>query len=318
MTDPTIFWPILLGVSILVAGIIAYRRELAAATLRDAFGLAVLGPTFIAAAIAAFAGEHFTITASISQLIPKWIPGRLFIAYLVGVAHLAAALSFVARRYVRWSALCLAVMFALFVLLMDLPGAIAHPASRMGWILAARESTFSIGALALFALAIRERSQTPSATIAAIARFWTAGVLVYYGIDHVLHPQYTPGVPSAALAQPWVPLPHVVSYATGVLLVAFGCTMLVRRYAGMSAMLGGVLMIVLDIALYVPELVGARTVPTQLKGINYVFDTMLFAGTLFVIGNAIRATMEPQPESLPASTPDYDRSSESSSRIAAS
>src|ERR1700730_14832793 len=94
---------------------------------REAFGLVALGPTFVAAALAAFAGEHFTAATSLAALVPKWLPARVFIAYFVGVAHLAAALSFVARRYIRWSTIGLAVMFGLFVLLMDLPGAIRRP-----------------------------------------------------------------------------------------------------------------------------------------------------------------------------------------------
>src|SRR6476646_7542876 len=115
MTAPAVFWPTLLGLLFLAAGTITYRRDLHAAGSREAFGLVVLGPTFVAAALAAFAGEHFTVASSLAQLVPKWMPARLFIAYFVGVAHLAAASSFVARKYVRWSSLCLAVMFGLFV-----------------------------------------------------------------------------------------------------------------------------------------------------------------------------------------------------------
>src|SRR5258708_21183781 len=125
---PTVFWPTLLGLSFLAAGVIAYRRDLRAAAPRDAFGLVAFGPVFVAAGLAALAGEHFTLAATLATLVPKWLPARLFIAYFVGVAHLAAALSFVARRYMKWSTLALAVMFALFVLLMDLPAAIARPA----------------------------------------------------------------------------------------------------------------------------------------------------------------------------------------------
>src|SRR4051812_20771607 len=114
MTAPTVLWPTLLGVLFLTAGIFTYRRDFHAGTSSSAFGLVVFGPAFVAAALAAFAGEHFTIASTIAQLVPKWMPARLFIAYFVGAAHLAAAASFVARRYVRWSSICLAVMFALF------------------------------------------------------------------------------------------------------------------------------------------------------------------------------------------------------------
>src|SRR4051812_1585153 len=173
MTAAAVFWPTLLGLLLLAAGTISYRRDLHIASSREAFALVAFGPTFVAAALTAFAGEHFTAAAGLATLMPKWMPGRLFLAYFVGVAHLAAATSFVARRYIRWSSLCLAVMFGLFVLLMDLPGAMAHPAIRMGWSLAARETTFALGALALFVTATR-KDGTESKAVATIIRIATA------------------------------------------------------------------------------------------------------------------------------------------------
>ena len=287
MTDPAAFWPGVLGLLFLVAGIITYRRDFQTSPRDAASGLTALGPVFVAAALAAFAGEHFTAAASLAQIVPKWMPARLFIAYFVGAAHLAAALSFVARRYVRWSALCLALMFALFVLLMDLPAAVSNPAIRMSWSLAAREGTFAIGALALFATATIDTSPRRAATLATIARIWTAAVLVFYGFENFLYPQFAPGVPSTTPTQPWVPLPAVIAYATGLLLVAFGLAMFAEKYASAAAARCGLVMTVLTAALYVPQWVMARGVSQQVTAINFVFDTLLFAGTVLVIGRAI-------------------------------
>lgn len=290
MTDPAVFWPASLGLFILIAGIISYRRDLHVSTSREAFGLVALGPVFVAASIAAFAGEHFTIAASIAQLVPKWMPGRLLIAYFVGVAHLAAAVSFVARRYIRWSAIGLALMFAMFVLLMDLPGAIAHPTKLISWILAARQTTFSLGALALFATEVRADRPHLARTISTVARIWTAFVLVFYGLEHLANPQYAPGVPSTALTAAWIPLPHVIAYATGILLVAFGITMFIEKYASASAARSGLLMTLLTLVLYVPQFFIASGVPELVTAINFIFDTLLFAGTMFVISRAISET----------------------------
>jgi uncharacterized membrane protein len=240
-----------LGISFLVVGIFFYRHDLRTSP-RGTFSLTSLGPVFVAASLAAFAGEHFTAAATLAQLVPKWIPARLFVAYFVGVAHLAAALSFVARRYIRWSALGLAIMFALFALLMDLPAAVAHPAIRMSWSLAARQATFAIGALALFATVTRASQPRRAATLATIARIWTAAVLVFYGIENVLYPQFAPGVPSTTLAPAWIPLPTLIAYATGVLLVAFGIAMFVEKYAATAAAACGCLMTLLTGALSTP------------------------------------------------------------------
>ena len=290
MTAPTVFWPALLGLCFLAAGIITYRRDFSPATSRKAFGLVALGPVFVAAALAAFAGEHFTAAASLAALVPKWLPSRVFIAYFVGVAHIAAASSFVARRYIRWSAMFLAIMFALFVLLMDLPAAIAHPATRMNWSLAARETTFAMGALALLAT-VTETSKS----VAPIIRIWTAGVLIFYGVENLLYPQYSPGVPNARLTPAWVPLPLVIAYATGALLVAFGLATLRKRYASSAVAQCGLLMLVLTLLLYVPEFFLARSVSQWVTAINFVFDTLLFSGTMFVISRTIDVVLAGAP-----------------------
>ena len=289
MIHTAAFWPGVLGISFLVIGLVTYRRDVQASA-RDAFGLTALGPVFVAASLAAFAGEHFTAAPALAQLVPKWMPARLFIAYFVGVAHLAAASSFVARRYVRGSALGLALMFALFVLLMDLPGAVAHPGARMAWSLAARETTFAIGALALFATATLRARPRRAPTLATRARLWTAAVLVGYGAETILYPRFSPGVPDTTPTPAWIPLPTSIAYATGILLIAFGLAMLVEEYASVAAAGCGVLMTLLTVALYVPQWVIVRGVPQQVTAINFVFDTLLFAGTVLVISRAISET----------------------------
>jgi uncharacterized membrane protein YphA (DoxX/SURF4 family) len=288
VTDPVAFWPGVLGISFLVAGIVTYRRNLQTSP-RYAFGFAALGPVLVAASIAAFSGEHFTAAPIIARLVPKWMPVRLFIAYFVGAAHLAAALSFITKRYIRWSALGLALMFTLFVLLMDLPAAVAHPAIRISWSLAARQATFAMGALALFAAATMDVRPRRAKTLAAIARIWTAAVLIFYGTENIVYPQFTPGVPDLVPTQAWIPHPALIAYATGILLVAFGIAMLFEKYAAAAAASCGLLMTLLTLTLYVPQWIMARSVLQQVTAINFVFDTLLFAGTVLMVSRAIAA-----------------------------
>jgi hypothetical protein len=287
MTYPAAFWPGILGILFFIAGIITYRRDFQTSSDDGAFGLTALGPVFVAASLAAFAGEHFSSTAGIASIVPKWIPAPLFIAYFVGVAHLAAATSFVARRYVSWSSLCLAVMFGLFVALMDLPGAFRRPELHIVWSLAARQATFAMGGLALFATVTRADRPSRAAMIATIARFWTAFVLVFYGIENILFPQFAPGVPDVTPVAKWIPMPSMIAYITGGLLVAFGIAMFNGKRAAEAAKWAGVLMTLVTAALYVPQWVIARDVGEQINGINFVFDTLLFAGTMFLISRAI-------------------------------
>ena len=288
MTTPTVFWPATLGILFLVVGVFTYRADVAAPTSRGLHRLLPLGPVLVGAALAAFAGEHFTAAAGIARIVPKFMPRPLFIAYFVGVAHLAAALSFVTKRYVRLSSICLALMFALFVLLMDLPAAVTRPGFRIVWVLVARQATFSIGALALFAVVTSDSRRHRSMTIATIARVWAACVLVFYGIENVLFPQIAPGVPSQAATASWVPAPHVIAYVTGIVLIVCGLAMLARTFAASAAAWSGLLMIVLTAALFVPQFFLAQNAGEQVIAINFIFDTLLFAGTMLTIGAATR------------------------------
>ena len=111
--------------------------------------------------------------------------------------------------------------------------------------------------------------------------------LVYFGIENILHPQFSPGVPSQKPTASWVPLPHIIAYLTGILLIVFGLAMFVRKYASSAGTSAGVLMLALTLALYVPDLFLASSVSQQVTAINFVADTLLFAGTLFVIAKAI-------------------------------
>jgi hypothetical protein len=46
-------------------------------------------------------------------------------------------------------------------------------------------------------------------------------------------------------------------------------------------------MLLLTLVLYVPEFFLARTASQWVTAINFVFDTLLFSGTMFVISRAI-------------------------------
>jgi len=282
MISPVVFWPSALGLTIAAAGICTYRRDLVAGPSHSGRFVA-LGPVFVAASLATFAGEHFTAARGLAQLVPEWMPARLFIAYFVGVALLAAALSLVAKRCVRWSAICLAIMFALFVLLLHLPNAVTHPRERIFWIIAVRESVFATGAWFLFASQARGPTSRGAGKFALVGRVWIAIVIVFYGIEHLLHPECSPGVPSLKLTPSWVPLPLAAGYITGIVLVLLGMAMLLNKYAKLSTSMVGIVMTVLTVALYFPDFFVVSGVSQQVTAINYIADTLLFAGTMLLV-----------------------------------
>jgi hypothetical protein len=88
-------WPSVAGVVFLGIGLFVVRRDLLLARGWDK--LLALGCVFVAAPLAVFGAEHLSAAQALMQVVPSWIPERLFWAYFVGVALLAAAVSLTLR-----------------------------------------------------------------------------------------------------------------------------------------------------------------------------------------------------------------------------
>lgn len=81
----------------------------------------VLGPYLFAVCLVVFGGIHFFVARFIASLIPAWIPGSLFWAYLTGTALIASGISIAIRRLDEWAGFSLGVMFLLWVVLLHAP-----------------------------------------------------------------------------------------------------------------------------------------------------------------------------------------------------
>ncbi|HET7346523.1 MAG TPA: hypothetical protein VFJ10_04300, partial [Acidobacteriaceae bacterium] len=96
------------AVGMMAAGLVALGSGLVLVAPRfvDAAGVErvlVLGPVFEATAFAIFGAEHLFAARDLMGIVPRWLPGPLFWTYFVGLAWMAAAISLIAWRYVRWS-----------------------------------------------------------------------------------------------------------------------------------------------------------------------------------------------------------------------
>jgi hypothetical protein len=78
--------------------------------------------------------------------------------------------------------------------------------------------------------------------------------------------------------------------------------MLLRKAAVVAITSVGILMTVLTIALYAPDLFLARGVPQRITAINFVADTLLFAGTMFAVARAIAASVSERIAKFQAAT----------------
>ena len=269
------------GIAVLVAGLFLVRARFAAAS--GVGRVLVLGPVFEAVALAIFAAEHFLAARDLSAIVPRWIPGALFWTYFVGAALLAAAISFITWRYVRWSASLLAVLFLIFVATIHLPNLTKHLHERLFWTIAVRETAFAGGAMVL-AGSLWPRGRSAGTTLILLGRFFVACTFVFYAIQHFLFPLFVPGVPLGKMTPAWVPAPTLLAYIVGITLLVAGVGLMIRRNGRTAAAIAGTVLLLLTIFFYVPILLLEIRSPLAVEGVNYVGDTFLFAATALLAG----------------------------------
>jgi uncharacterized membrane protein YphA (DoxX/SURF4 family) len=286
MFSSTNFWMGFAGLLYLVAGIFIIRKEISAARGWDK--LIALGCVFFAASLAAFAPEHFYGgPAYIQSMAPSWMPVRSFWPYFVGCALLAAATSLTLRKFVRLSSTLLGLMFFLFVCLIYLPSLLAHLTNRFAWTFALRDLSFAAGAWALAGLHSRGSSPRLSKWMILFGRIVVASAAIFFAIQHFLHPELAPGVPSQKVTPAWVPLGPVWGYLAGAVLLVAGAALLIDKKARPAAASIGLLITILTLLLYVPMLAMASEPAQMMEGINYVADTLLFAGAALLVARAL-------------------------------
>lgn len=283
MFTTVLFWPWFTGLVFLIAGLFATRRDIAGAAGIDK--LIVVGPVLFASPLAVFGAEHLVSARFIMQLVPAWMPGRLFWAYFVGIALIAAAVSFTLHRGVRLSATLLGVMFLLFAVLIHLPNVAANPKSRFLWAVALRDLSFGGGAWAY--AGIQEWNGRRFQWMVTWGRFCIGTALLFFAIENFLHPMFAPGVPLEKLTPPWIPAPSLWGYFTGIFLLAASAGILGNKRASLCAAMAGLLMVALTVVIYSPLLVAAKQGSEINESVNYIADTLLYGGTLLLLARAL-------------------------------
>ena len=269
------------AIAAVAVGLFFVRARFAAAS--GVGKVLVLGPVFEAVALTVFATEHFLSARALSAIVPRWLPGALFWTYFVGVALLAAAVSFIVWRYVRWSALLLAVLFLIIVATIDLPNLPKHIHERLFWTLTVRETAFAGGTMVL-ASSLWPRGRSTGTALMMLGRFFVAGTCVFYAIEHFLFPKFVPGVPLEKITPAWVQSPTLLAYIVGTTLLAAGFGLMIHRTRRTAAAIAGAVLVLLTIFFYVPILLMEIRTPLAVEGINYVGDTLLFAATVLLAG----------------------------------
>ena len=272
------------GIVLCLIGLLAAKKDVAQARGLDK--ITALGNLFFAAPLAVFGAEHFAAAQGISQLVPKFMPWHLFWTYFVGCALLAASLSITTKIQVRWSGLLWGIMMFLFVSMMDLPGTLKDVHNRISWALLCREMSFGAAGWVLAGNAMVGRDRQGNRTLITIGRVVIGIAAIFYGVEHFLHPYNVPGVPLEKFMPEWIPGRMVISYLTGGILVVCGAGILVGKKRRTAATYLGSWITLLVFTVYLAILIASFLDPStdvKVEGINYFFDTMLYAGAILAL-----------------------------------
>jgi uncharacterized membrane protein YphA (DoxX/SURF4 family) len=96
-------------------------------------GLGTIGRFFYGIPLIVFGIQHFLFARFIATLVPAWIPYRLFWAYFVGAAFIAAAVSIATMGQARLAARLLGVMFLTWFIIVHAPRVVTHLHNGNEW-----------------------------------------------------------------------------------------------------------------------------------------------------------------------------------------
>ena len=268
------------GFVLFLIGLMAAKSDLVRARGLDK--VVALTNLCFAIPLAVFGAEHLSAAKGIMQGVPAYMPWRLFWAYFVGVALIAASLSIATKIQVRWSGLLFGIMMFIFVALLHIPGAYVRPHDRIPLTIVFREMSFGGAGWVLAGTAIgRERAS--GKILITIGRVLIAITAIFFGIEHFLHPLGLPGVPLEKEMPTWVPARMLIDYLTGLFLLAAGVCFLLGKRTRMAATYLGTWILLMVLLIYGPVMMGALSNPStavKVEGINYFADTLLFGGVI--------------------------------------
>ena len=280
------------GVVIILVAILAAKSDITRAHGLDK--VVALSNLCFAAPLAVFGALHLAAAEGLATMVPSYMPWKLFWAYFFGFALLAASLSISTKILVRWSGLLFGIAMFCFVAMMDIPGTLANPKDRFGWILTLREMLFGGGGWILAGNAMRAegRGQVGSKLI-TVGRVIIGVAAIFYGIENSLHTANVPGVPLEKLMPAWIPAHLLIGWLTGAILFVAGICILLDKKTRMAATYLGTWIVLLVVFIYGPILIAALADPStnvKIEGINYFFDTLLFAGAILALASATPRT----------------------------
>jgi uncharacterized membrane protein YphA (DoxX/SURF4 family) len=178
------------------------------------------------------------------------VPGQTALGYAVAVLPLLAGLAIQWQRGAAPGALALIVLYCLAVILLDVPGGIAHPSEFVAWYGVAEHLALAAGGLVIYAYCARLEPATAE-RLSKIGRFIFGIGLIYFGLAHHFYLAYT-----VKMVPAWLPPGQTFwAYATAAGHIAAGIAILSGIAARPAAMLLTAMFVVFAILVHAPKII---------------------------------------------------------------
>src|SRR5262249_14934484 len=275
------------GIAVFLIAVWAAKNAIAEARSLDK--IVALSNLCFAVPLAVFGALHLFGPQFVMNIVPRYMPWRMFWVYAVGCALIAASLSIATKIGVRWSGLLFGMMMFLFVAMIHFPGALRQPHNRIIWTIVFREMSFGGAGWILAGNASDAWPRQAKGTLITVGRILVAITAIFFGVEHFLHPTGLPGVPLVKQMPAWVPGQVFIDYVMGAALLVAGGSILLNRKTRTVATWAGGWILLMVLVIYGPVLIVALSDPgiaVKVEGINYFADTLLFAGVILAAASA--------------------------------
>jgi uncharacterized membrane protein len=228
--------------------------------------LATFGRACFAIALIVFGIQTVVYDAFVTRALPAWparIPAQSIAAYVAGALLIAGGAAILFQVRARQAAIVLATMFALSIVLLDLPLVVADVPLGGTWTNLGKGVALFGGVLAL------------TGWSTSLGRWCLAAFMVLGGIQHF---RWTAFV--ATLVPAWMPGHVFWTYFAGVALIAGGVGLVVPATTRLAALASGVMLLLWVVMLHVPRALADLHNSNETTS---VFEALAFAGLALVL-----------------------------------
>jgi uncharacterized membrane protein YphA (DoxX/SURF4 family) len=225
------------------------RPELGERTPMITIGRRVYG---LGAIVLGIVELKFGAIADVWLPVPAHLAGNHILVYAAAGVLVLAGLAINLPRAAAIAAVTLAALFAMGMLVLELPLSLAKPASWGGWQGVAESTVMALGGVFAY-LQAPGVSKTRAATIGGIARLVFGACLLVFGVSHFVYVKFT-----ASMVPAWIPPSQMIwAYATGVAQLAAGLAILSGVQARLAAVLLTVMYAAFSLLVHIPSVIAA-------------------------------------------------------------